>query len=657
MKNKGKILIFLFIIMIFTSSNIYGYNNTKIEEFNQIITINDTIEISGKELKINTRNGDTNIGNGGGNGELGGSVSDDTKVTGTERDEGVRVTLVDAKTGKVLTRPLDLANNPMPATRWFGAVSKMSYLGIGNNKVELNITDNYTFKKPDKPLPKIIGGDLATIKRYFGSEKFANYFSNLTGFNYKELISGDYKLILEPIGYPKISGKYVACSSTELALFDQKKSGGIRKKLLDFSHRKLPLAMFLEKDDFGIKSYTGDPNARQNNKTIINQLGVGIVKFKEEEKEPDIEKFDYTYRTDTDVITSIKVSGGESNPDQPMTVYFEILGKKYQVNNVFYPNGESQLAWVKWTTPKEPQEIEIPVTIVKEHLDPPPSVCNPSNDPPRPKPTITETTIKVKIAEIVEKTPPDPDADDRWGGYQKFNVYDAEKNIPKLQEVKENKWGIWSASWHSNPVRKGCEKYCEGGEDNRDDSGSGSISYCSHGSLESHYYTEYYTIDEGWWEYEYNEKYAKLKIDHLITSDKYNPTAKRKGKEIKSAYGVDQFLDSKILSNDTSNVTPIQNGVSLFPDFHYKNYFRVLEMTKKMNSTSKLEFKPNRYSTLKSRTHFTPIWYPDKTNYNVYTYAFDAWTPAGMLSINLLDGVYVDGDMWDDWTVRPLPID
>lgn len=602
--------------------------------------------------------GDTNIGNGGNGGDYGngGSGKPDT-ILDNEQDEGVRVTLVDAKTYKPVTSPIDFANNPrQPIQKYLGTGYKLYYKE--NQKVNMYDGKGYKWKKPKHKLPKIVGGDLQTIKNYFGDEGFIKYFSDITGFNYEKMISGDYKLMLEPVGYPKISGKVTACTATELALLDIKMKGYISKSYINnFTHMNLPLAMFLEKDEFGLNAYIGGKDHRSTNETIINQLGVGAVTFKEKEEEPDIEKFDYTYRTDTDVITSIKVSGGESNPDQPMTVYFEILGKKYQVSNVFYPNGESQLAWVKWTTPKEPQEIEIPVTIVKEHLDPPPSVCNPSNDPPRPKPTITETTIKVKISEIVEKTPPDPDADDRWGGYQKFNVYDAEKNIPKLQEVKENKWGIWSASWHSNPVRKGCEKYCEGGEDNRDDSGSGSISYCSHGSLESHYYTEYYTIDEGWWEYEYNEKYAKLKIDHLITSDKYNPTAKRKGKEIKSAYGVDQFLDSKILSNDTSNVTPIQNGFSLFPDFHYKNYFRVLEMTKKMNSTSKLEFKPNRYSTLKSRTHFTPIWYPDKTNYNVYTYAFDAWTPAGMLSINLLDGVYVDGDMWDDWTVRPLPID
>lgn len=602
--------------------------------------------------------GDTNIGNGGNGGdyENGGSGKPDT-ILDNEQDEGVRVTLVDAKTYKPVTSPIDFANNPrQPIQMYLGTGYKLYYKE--NKKISFLDGKQYKYKKPKYKLPKIVGGDLQTIKDYFGDEGFIKYFSNLTGFDYEKMISGDYKLMLEPIGYPKIRGKVTACTATELALLDIKMNGYISNSWIkNFSHMNLPLAMFLEKDEFGLNAYRGGTNYRSTNETIINQLGVGAVTFKEKEEEPDIEKFDYTYRTDTDVITSIKVSGGESNPDQPMTVYFDILGTKYKVSNIFYPQGESQLAWVKWHTPKEPMELEIPVTIVKEHLDPPPSVCNPSNDPPRPKPTITETTITVKIEELIENTPPDPDADDRWGGYQKFNVYEAERHIPKLEEVKDAKWTIWSAKWHSNPVEKGCERYCTSGEEHDDGNGGTCYHYCEHGRSEHHYYTVYYTIDEGWWEYELQEKYARLKIDHLIISDKYNPTAKRNGKEIKSAYGVDQFLNSRIVSNDVNNTTNIQNGVSLFPDFHYKNYFRVLDLTYNKNNESKLEFKPNRYSTLKSRTHFTPIWYPDKANYNVYTYAFDAWTPVGMLSINLLDGVYVDGDMWDDWTVRPLPVD
>ena len=46
--------------------------------------------------------------------------------------------------------------------------------------------------------------------------------------------------------------------------------------------------------------------------------------------------------------------------------------------------------------------------------------------------------------------------------------------------------------------------------------------------------------------------------------------------------------------------------------------------------------------------HFTPVWYPDNT-YTIYTYVIDAWTPSGMLSINLSDSIQIQGSLYDDW--------
>ena len=53
---------------------------------------------------------------------------------------------------------------------------------------------------------------------------------------------------------------------------------------------------------------------------------------------------------------SITVSGGQSDPDNPTTVSFSIGGRTYNVGNVYYPDGDSQLAWVKWTTPATEQD-------------------------------------------------------------------------------------------------------------------------------------------------------------------------------------------------------------------------------------------------------------------------------------------------------------
>lgn len=60
-------------------------------------------------------------------------------------------------------------------------------------------------------------------------------------------------------------------------------------------------------------------------------------------------------------------------------------------------------------------------------------------------------------------------------------------------------------------------------------------------------------------------------------------------------------------------------------------------------------FQPNEFSTYNRQVHFSPIWFPDHTSYTVYTYVIDAWTPAGMLSLNLNDSVQIDGSLYDDW--------
>ena len=60
-------------------------------------------------------------------------------------------------------------------------------------------------------------------------------------------------------------------------------------------------------------------------------------------------------------------------------------------------------------------------------------------------------------------------------------------------------------------------------------------------------------------------------------------------------------------------------------------------------------FKDNEFSTYNRKVHFTPIWYPDGSAYTVYTYIIDAWTPAGMLSVNVNDSIQIQGSLYDDW--------
>lgn len=64
----------------------------------------------------------------------------------------------------------------------------------------------------------------------------------------------------------------------------------------------------------------------------------------------------------------------------------------------------------------------------------------------------------------------------------------------------------------------------------------------------------------------------------------------------------------------------------------------------------------NKYSTYNRRVHFTPVLFPD-TSYKTYTYLEDAWTPAGMLSMNLNDFVTINGSVYDDWHIGPKLVD
>jgi hypothetical protein len=88
------------------------------------------------------------------------------------------------------------------------------------------------------------------------------------------------------------------------------------------------------------------------------------VRFNEAEPEPpEVNTIDYEYRVNTEVITSVTVSGAQADPDHPVTVNFTIGGQTYTVGGVYYTEGDSQLVWVRWTTPATPQIMTIHVSV------------------------------------------------------------------------------------------------------------------------------------------------------------------------------------------------------------------------------------------------------------------------------------------------------
>ena len=239
-----------------------------------------------------------------------------------------------------------------------------------------------------------------------------------TGFSYDDLVSGSYKILLEPMAYFKYSGVMFAVTATEAALYNKQVAGGLRSKMVSLTHKNLPLAMFLETPDLGFPAWGGSTTDKQNDDVIIAQLGLGIVRFSEPDPEPPKES-DVTYRCDTEVITSVLLStGSQKTPDSPAYAHFSINGRTYSHTDIYIPEDGSQLAWVKWRTPKEPGIITIR------------SNCSTSTN-----------SITAQIVDLDKNPPPDPQANDRNDGFS----IPAKPNKPNVTSLT---WGEWDCWWH-----------------------------------------------------------------------------------------------------------------------------------------------------------------------------------------------------------------
>lgn len=534
--------------------------------------------------------GEGNIDGGGGN--MGQGTSQNFWSGG---DEGVRVTVIRASDHSVVTRPIDLTNKRPNIAYSFGKVSKMSYTN------GFSLTPNtaaYEYVNPAQSLPKIISSNgssnIAAIKSYFTDEQVIRSIAGITGMNFDVLVGGEYRLLIEPIAYFTFKGQKIAVTATESALYDEQLGGGLRSKMVSLSHKNLPLSMFLETADLGYPAWGGSRSKAASNADIKSSLGLGVVRFKEMPPEaPEVSTFDYEYRTNTEVITAVDVSGGQSDPDHPVSVTFNVGGRNYTVNNVYYPEGDSQLAWIRWTTPAEPQAMTITVRV-------------------RGGGSVNNGTINVNIVDLDENPPPNPLADDRNDSFRPGTV-------PDNAQVTSANWGVWRPWWYAYWVW----------HSNGDDDG--------------------YWCDHGWWEFDLDRYSASLSAAMTISPDEKAPTAS--GRTMKSGYGINEKVTTNVRTTQSSAVTAAQNAVTYFPEFQYQGFWRLLDRMGSGYSMSH-EFKVNRYSTYGRRTHFTPIWYPDGS-YTPYTWLIDCWTPAGMLSMNLTDSVSIRGNLWSDWHIAP----
>lgn len=535
--------------------------------------------------------GDPNIDNGGG-----GLKDGSSENFWNPGNDGVRVTIVDAETGAVKSASIDYTNtNASDIALHFGKVSKAEY--VGGTALSAT-TSSYTFINPTEPLPTIIsdgsGASIEEIRSYFTDEQVVKRIAEHTRIEFDDLTNGDYKLMVEPIMYITFNGIRTAMTATEAALYNMQTSGEMINKMGPLSHKNLPLAMFLEKDDLGYTAWTGSKNSYMTDSDIIQYLGVGIVSFKEPEEEVEVAASDYEYRVDTDVYTSITVTGGEHTPDNPVTVRFYIKNKVYTVGNIVYPKGASQLVWCKWHTPNTEQTVNIKVTVTGGA-------------------SASKTNITANIVDLNKNPPPDPTADDRNDSFRAVSV-------PNREQRTSAAWSVWSAYWQPKWVWQSRWRWT-------------GKRWVDRGRW----------VDKGEWKFRSNSYSVSMSANMQITCDEKNPT--NVGRTMKSGYGINETVTASISGNGQH--TELQNAVAYFPEFYYKTYWRLLEYT-----NGALEFRKNKYSTYNNRTHFTPLWYPDG-NYKVYTWAIDCWTPAGMLSANLTDSLTIKGNVFDDWHIAP----
>ncbi|MFI3228304.1 MAG: hypothetical protein R3Y09_13010 [Clostridia bacterium] len=502
--------------------------------------------------------GETNLDSGGG-----------TINSGTESsywstgNEGVRITVIRASDYEVITVPIDILSATPPTNIYhFGKVSKVSYV----NGFSLNaVRGGYVYKTAEQALPTIIsssGNNIEEIKSYFTDEQVIRVVSETTGMSYENLISGNYKLLIEPIVFFKFYGVDILLTATEAAMYDELINGSLKSNMASLSHKNLPLSMFLETSDLGFSAWNGSTTTSATNAQIKANLGLGVVRFEEEPEITETSDYDYEYRIDTEVITSVYVYGGQSDPDDDTVVTFNIDGTKYTVSNVYYPSGDGQLVWVKWTTPSTPQDIVIDV-----------SVSGPGD--------VDSSKIYCSIVDLDENPPLNPVADDRNDDFE-YAI------APSRDVLTTATWGIWTTWWQENWVDNGgweYDKYTDG-----------------NGVEQKDKYWDSDWEDEGWWAFDYNEYSASLSATTEITCDSENPTAN--SDTMKSGYGINQLVETSVRTTQNSATTDCQNVVSYFSEFNYETYWRLLEQT----SNGEFEFQKNVYSTYKNRTHFTPIW-------------------------------------------------
>lgn len=573
------------------------------------------------------------------------------------------------------------------------AGTKIDYLnGQSLNPIEIN---QYLTDDPP-PIPITHGGNIESVKSYFGDTNtlnlLINSFAAQMGTTKEGLVSnlafnidgesvsgepdrilpnkvdGEYQnevawlVVYEPVVLTHLKDRttVLAFTATEYALAQQLgyfnfRGGEDGQYVSGMTHSDLPNSIFLEESWFGypVTSALAD-NVYWDLSRIIQGGGWGMrmLRPNSEEVEENDTTYDYEYRVDTDVITSVRIFADEDiTPDnrhvseyyydnpQDNTATVTISANGYiKSTEIVIPSGGSELVWLKWHTPVSPTDVEIQVQVTGN------SAAKIDGD-------YRSATITGKVVDLDENVPPNPTANDT---NDSFLV----PSVPTEADKIIGEWGIFDAEWapdwvwYSDWEWESDWRYVPQYGWTYSDLNGWTYGYIGSTWVDYGSWVDNGEwVDEGEWVFDYTAYYATLASTMSLVPDGEVPTAV--GDTMKSGYGVNVDIETNVYSNaPNDHITYVQNAISYFPEFEYETYWRLLDMT----SYGDFEFQENKYSTYSNRTHFTPIWYPDAP-YEVYTTVIDMWTPDGMLRMNLSDTVNIEGNLYSDWHIGPKESD
>lgn len=620
------------------------------------------------------------------------------------RDDGIRISLIDISNNNYFVKKIDYSNRDH--NNWY-------YLTINgelDSKIEyywedkLKLMSGYANKVPGRKLPNIMRGNnpnqnMENVKSYFSEMNALKGIANDFSIPYEELISGKYKLLLEPIIYVhiRINGKVenVAMTPTQMALYDEQTNRSfynLSTGAKDILYSTFAKAMYLSKDDLGFTAKAPTAATYQANDYIVNYLGLATVSFKPEAVEDDgiIEgdgNISSNYRYNTQVFSSYNLSSTtDRTKDNP--VNYTMVGSQSGTicsSTTEVPANQKQVIWCKWTTPNKSTGIKNEVITVKAD-------------------GVTIGTINVTYSTYEGLTPPDTNADDKkptgWK-IEKVSVSESDSNsFSKWYSVKQTDGKyVTSLATHTglgwNFSLKTCKYYDEiydtvyeyndkkdptkitgshdvfvgysyraGSDTQVVENNESKYKFYKIGSYENVGSSGYpATGTERCQTTNYEAKASNVKFIDVYTAtmssstkvshDTNNPTAN--GEFFKSGYGLSLKTknDLSIIRTSTggyggsgltisSLMTTAQTGIASYPEFSYKKYYDVLD------GTVDMQLRKNSASVTKNRVHFTPIWYPDNKNYTIKVDVMDVWTPAGMLKTVTEDSKTVKGNMWDD---------